>query len=173
MAKKPSQKRISFDRSALQDQATRQCFTQSFEEELARRRYGYFDQTPHALNASINDAFHVAAHATLPVTRSRAQRPWIRFQTLGLIAERSRARSGADFQLEKQLNAAITKSAKRDKDAWLNDLAGSGDWAQVRKLRRGFKPQQGRLKDAGGRFVSSEERAQTIAEYLETVQWAV
>ena len=36
-----------------------------------------------------------------------------------------------------------------------------------------MKHQQGRLKNRNGQLVSSEERAETLAEHLEKVQWAV
>ena len=49
----------------------------------------------------------------------------------------------------------------------------SGQWHEVRKLWKGFKPNQGRLRDLEGNLVSSEHRAETLAEYFEKVQWAV
>ena len=52
-------------------------------------------------------------------------------------------------------------------------ICASGDWDEVRKLRKGLKHQQGRLKNRSGQLVSSEERAETLAEHLEKVQWAV
>ena len=44
---------------------------------------------------------------------------------------------------------------------------------QIRKLRKGFAPAQGRLKDAHGSVVSSENRAEVLATHLEQVQWAL
>ena len=52
-------------------------------------------------------------------------------------------------------------------------MAASGDWSQIRSLRKGIRPAQGRLKDLAGELVSSEQRAQTMAEYLERVQRAI
>ena len=52
-------------------------------------------------------------------------------------------------------------------------MAASGSWSQVRKLRQKPKLNQGRLHDSAGNLVSSEERAQTFAEYLQDIQWAV
>ena len=62
---------------------------------------------------------------------------------------------------------------KRDRSDWLDYLLATGDWQQIRKLRKGFSPKQGRLRNTAGRLVSREERADTLAEYFATVQWAV
>ena len=43
----------------------------------------------------------------------------------------------------------------------------------MRKLRKGFAPQQGRLRDLRGNLVDSDTRAETLAEYYCKVQWAV
>jgi len=55
----------------------------------------------------------------------------------------------------------------------LSDIAGKKSWDQVRKLRRKTCHKQGRLKDSSGQYVASDERAQTLATYLQDVQWAV
>ena len=43
----------------------------------------------------------------------------------------------------------------------------------MRKLKKGFSPKQGRLKDSNGQLVDSDARAETFAEHLEKIQWAV
>ena len=125
VAKTTSQKPVTFDRSALQHPLTRRWFTQCFEEELTRLHSGRCDDTVQGRSSAVNNAFLLASKRTLPTTLAQPRRPWIRSCTLGLIDERSQARRNGTFQLEKQLNVAITRSAKRDKDAWLNDLARS------------------------------------------------
>ena len=67
----------------------------------------------------------------------------------------------------------IRTSVRRDRRAWLDEVLAQKDWAEVRKLRRGAPTTQGRLKDSTGRLVSSEMQAETMAEHLEKVQWAV
>ena len=62
---------------------------------------------------------------------------------------------------------------KKDREIYLKSLAASGDWHKLRQLRKPKKPSQGRLMDMKGQLVSSEHRAQTMAEYLAEVQWAV
>ena len=60
-----------------------------------------------------------------------------------------------------------------DRAEWLTELAQTGSWDGVRRLRKRPRLAQGRLKDSSGQLVSSEHRADTMAAYLETVQWAV
>ena len=71
----------------------------------------------------------------------------------------------------------LTKDLKRqvkvDKTVWLKELASSGTWEDIRKLRRPRKPAQGRLTNSSGVLVNSDERADTLATYLQDVQWAV
>ena len=74
---------------------------------------------------------------------------------------------------EKLLATMIKHSVKRDRAAWLDTLTATGDWNEIRKLRKGFVPKQGRLKNSVGDLVASDMRAETLAEHLEKVQWAV
>ena len=62
---------------------------------------------------------------------------------------------------------------KRDRTIWLEQLTVTGDWNEIRKLRKGFAPHQGRLKDMVGDLLASNSRADTLADHLEKVQWAV
>ena len=75
--------------------------------------------------------------------------------------------------LEKDLVRRIRASVWSDRRAWLDEVLAQKDWGQVRKLKKGAQTTQGRLKDSTGRLVSSELRAETMAEHLEKVQWAV
>ena len=60
----------------------------------------------------------------------------------------------------------------KDRRDWLDGLLETGDWASVRKLRKGFTPKQGRLRNAEGDLVESNLRADVLADHLEKVQWA-
>ena len=123
--------------------------------------------------AALLDSFEAAAKATLPRVSARAKKPWISTTTLALIDARIKARSVGDKAEESNLNANIKQCVKRDRSSWLHGLLATGDWSQIRKMRKGFVPQQGRLKDSEGCIVSSERRAETLADHLEKVQWAV
>ena len=67
----------------------------------------------------------------------------------------------------------MKRSAKKDKGKWLSDLASAGDWKSVRKLRQLTRSSQTRLLNSSGQIVSTDERAQTFADHLESVQWHV
>ena len=67
----------------------------------------------------------------------------------------------------------VKRSVKADRDTWLNALLEKGAWDQIKSYRKGVKHKQGRLRNLQGHLVSSEERAETLAEYLEKVQRAV
>ena len=67
----------------------------------------------------------------------------------------------------------MNQSAKKDRAAWLNRLAASGDWQAMKTIRGGRPKQQGRLRNSLGQVVSSEMRAETLADQLESVQWKV
>ena len=87
--------------------------------------------------------------------------------------DRNHARRSGDFEAEKQLNNRIKQSVKKDRADWLDYLLAAGDWGEIRKLRKGFCPNQGRLKNAAGHLVDSNDRAETLAQYNSEVQWAV
>ena len=125
------------------------------------------------LYARMVDAFHHAADASLPNRVAAPKRPWISACTLDLLDRRLYARRWGHIAEECSLNKQIRVSVERDRSSWREGLLISGDWQQVRRLRKGFKPSQGRLKDSSGAFVSSELRAETLADHLERIQWAV
>ena len=81
--------------------------------------------------------------------------------------------NGATAEAERAMTRSIRRSAKQDREQWLTDMAGSRDWSDIRALRGKLKKKQGRLHNLQGIPVSSEERAETFAEYLEKVQWTV
>ena len=67
----------------------------------------------------------------------------------------------------------IKKNIRSDREQWLLALAETGTWKNVRELGKPRKHNQGRLKNLEGEIVSSEERVEAMAEYLEKVQWKV
>jgi hypothetical protein len=68
----------------------------------------------------------------------------------------------------------VKRSATNDRKKRLESSLINGDWDGVRRLRQGGKQEKrGRLRDADGKLVASDQRAETIAQYLERVQWAV
>ena len=102
--------------------------------------------------------------------QATAKHPWISSATLTLIDQRSSARLAKDIFNERRIHKQIKISVKNDRSKWLNTLLQTGEWQQETKLRKGVQPKQGRLRNLSGELVSSEERADTLAEYLEKVQ---
>ena len=111
--------------------------------------------------------------ASIPVTRRVKSKPWISQATLDLIELQDDARRDGLFEEEKQRKKDIKRSVKRDRADWLRQLASKGDWKSLQQLRKGRRVQQTRLHRDDGNPVSTEERANTFADYLEQVQWRV
>ena len=134
-------------------------------------------QLPHhdvnQLCLHISGAFEAASETIQEERQSDKKRPWISARTLHLLDLRVVARTTNNFEEEIRLHKLVRQSAKKDRNNWLTELAGSGSWGALRRLRKEITHNQGRLKDAKGDFVSSEDRAQTFADYLESVQWRV
>jgi hypothetical protein len=164
---------LKVNRRALQYFSVRRRFTDAFHGEMLQTGLSMQDNTIDESILGINGAFKSAAGLTLPQTELVPNKPWIRHDTLVLIKQRNCARTQGRHSDETALNKRVRMSAKRDRGAWLDNLVETGDWAQIRRLRKGFRPKQGRLKDSNGKVVSSEDRAQTMADYLQSVQWAV
>ena len=99
--------------------------------------------------------------------------PWISSATLELLRLHREARLSGHWDQEKQLRLEVKRSAKQDRARWLENLAPSGDWRSLRLLRIGRPVKQGRLRDANGDLVSSDLRAETLADHLAHVQWRV
>lgn len=93
--------------------------------------------------------------------------------TLGLIGERAAARRRHDLAAEKLLHRAVRRAARADRGRWLDGLVADGTWKGVRSLSRPKLRRQGRLGNLEGELVGSEDRAETMATYLERVQWKV
>ena len=139
-------------------------FRQRFSQRIARRCM----EGPQSW-ASYCEMVHDLAKSELPVKQKQPNKPWISQATLELLEARRTARLSGNFILEKDLRKATNKSAAKDRTAWLERLGSEGDWKNLAKLREGFKPKQGRLRNMAGQIVSSEDSAETLAEYLENV----
>ena len=77
---------------------------------------------------------------------------------------------------ETHLGKRIRRSARRDRARWLDVIASSWSWHAIKQDRvndHGPSKTQGRLRELQGSVVDSNERAQTLADYFEQVQWRV
>ena len=89
------------------------------------------------------------------------------------MEQRNEARIRKDWDHEKYMNKLIKYSVKIDRSLWLNDLISNASWTQIRKLRKPPKNAQGRLLNIHGDHVFTNERAETLAEYYEKMQWHI
>jgi len=145
----------------------------SFGQELL---HGHEDETAEGLDQkwdAVRTTIQDAVEKHIPTVKACKRKPWISQDTLELICQRNDARKAVDRENEQILRKMIQKSARKDRAAWLNNLAGKGDWQSLKKLRKSKQVSQTRLLDAQGQVVSTEFRAETLAEYLEKVQWCV
>ena len=124
------------------------------------------------LSSYITNALKAAEESAIPEMRAVPRRSWIRQPTLDLINERRLARAAGDYEEEARLYKAVRKEASGDRAAWLTELVGQWTWAATRRLR-GQNKGHGRLANEHGELVESDQRADTFAEYLERVQWAI
>ena len=117
-------------------------------------------------------SFQQSAERCLHQTKRQARKPWISSRTLHLLEERDKARTSCNPHWEKMLHVQVKQSVKMDRSQWLDDLFKTEDWNEIRRLRKGHHPQSGRLKNADGNLVESDQRAEPLANYFGSVQWA-
>ena len=128
--------------------------------------------TADELCSAMATSFQQSAERCLHQTKRQAHKPWISSRALHLLEERDKARASRNPHLEKQLHGQVKQSVKIDRSQWLDDLLKTGDWNEIRRLRRGHRPRSGRLKNTDRNVVESDQRAETLATFFETVQWA-
>ena len=83
----------------------------------------------------VTTAMHKASKR-IPSRAVTANRPWISSRTLKLVERRNAARSNSNHALEVQLHRQVPAAAKRERREWIDDMLKSGEWDQVRRLRR-------------------------------------
>ena len=161
------------DKTALASEEVVVQFVSNFEAAMTDLISKEGDcSDPNAWQAWFEAAFG-EAQQVLPTTAAVASKPWISSSTLRLIDERNAAQAVGDRPAVSRLSSRVRASAKQDRRNWLDALVESGEWSRVRQLRKGFAPKPSKLKNAAGTPVDSTQRAETLAEYYESVQWRV
>ena len=156
--------------SELQSACTSSLFATYFHECMLQCHCE--NGTADELCTAMATSFQQSAERCLHQTKRQARKPWISSRTLHLLEERDKARTSRNPHLEKMLHGKVKQSVKMDRSQWLDDLLKTGDWNEIRRLRKGHRPQSRRLKNADGNVVESDQRAETLANYFESVQWA-
>ena len=101
------------------------------------------------------------------------KRPWISTATLNLIDARNNARLNYDYGHEVIPNKKTKQAVCKDRSNWLSALIKSGAWEELKALRAKPQRRYGRLRDRDGHITASDEKACTLADYFETIQWSV
>ena len=168
--KRPSTARNKMDIGSLGDEVMASRFNAVFLKSLGS--YPDRNVSIEAKATAISSAMGEAAKV-LPQLEVSAKRPWISSKTLALIERRNGARRAGLQQQCSDLSKQVKYSAKEDRRKWLDDNLAKGGWQAIRRLRAGRSQKPGRLRDKEGNLVSSERRAETLADYLEHVQWQI
>ena len=113
------------------------------------------------------------ASADLPEHKPSPHKPWISQTTLDLLDRRLTIRYGHDYDYNNEavLTKQIKASVKKDKTQWLEKLASTGSWDDIKFLRNKKKLKQGRLRDSNGHIVDITAKADTFAKHLQDLQW--
>ena len=154
----------------LQSACTSSLFATSFHECMLQCNCenGTADEVCAAMAAS----FQQSAERCMLQTKRQAHKPWINTRPLHLLEVRVRARASRNPDLGKILHGQVKQSVKMDRLQWLDDLLITGDWNEIRRLRKEHLPRSGGLKKADGNVVESDQWAEILATYCESVQWA-
>eukprot|EP00973_Karenia_brevis_P063195 8786310-Karenia_brevis.AAC.1 len=123
------------------------------------------------LNDRITSAFKTATDEMIPSSSSKRSQPWISEQTLVLIEKRQECRRSGNWEEEKELNKKIKHGAREDRKRWILHMLEEGDWAAIKRYRKGFQPKLGRMRNMEGNLVDSTQKSETMAQYFESVQW--
>ncbi len=162
-----------YDITALHTSPSTKNMFASYFDVLANNDATVDDASLDNSSSSFSNRVQEAMEATLPELKATPKRPWIGNRTLDLVNQRDLARKHRQRPLEVALNKQIRTSAKRDRAVWLSGVTTGGSWSAIRQLRRPRPPQRGKLNNLDGVAVESHERAETLADHLEKVQWAV
>ena len=109
-------------------------------------------------------------------SRGRKKKKFIKHETWEKIQERNeKTRIGATKKDIADLNREIARMARRDKQSCLieefnenpNDINKRGLWKAVKGLKKKFVPNYVKMKNLDGKHVPLNQRAETIADYLE------
>ena len=168
--KEKRQRPERFDLSCLLRQPVVCEFSRAFVEAAALEN-AMADEDLNIRAEATARCMRSAAQASIPKLAATPRRPWIRTHTLETIELRNQARRNEQYGLEKSLNKMIKNLARADRKHWLEQQLVSNDWAAIKRMRKGRHRSQGRLQDLTGNLVQSSERAETLADYYEQVQW--
>ena len=154
---------------SLQDGGCKEEFSEAFCQEI--RTIGG-ERNADVMWETTKKALH-AAEQRLPDRKRLPNRPWISEMTMRLIDKRADARGRNDPEEERRLHKEIRLWAKRDRTVWMEKMLADGSWHQLKKIRKPKVPKRSKLRDPSGELVESMQWADTMANYLEDIQWRI
>ena len=156
------------DWSKLTDPETRKALAEKTQEKLSEGAYGKEGSWQELCDEALKSCKEV-----INEKQHKPNKPWISKRTLELVEHKRQARYAADWLEERRLRKEVRSSARRDRAIWLEELTATGDWNALRKVRKGTKHQQNRLRNSKGEVVPTDERAEVLATFLEESQWKI
>ena len=121
------------DRSLLKEASVATVFNDTFQRSLETQVRG---DDVNQLCISVANAFDAAAECLQVESVRQSRRPWITKATIEMVEARALARRDGNYDEEKRLHKLVRQSARRDRRAWLSDLAGTGAWKNLRRIRK-------------------------------------
>lgn len=164
------------------------CFPQFYEFHKPNRQQwekfnehvaGLMGQNSCTLNC-FQKAVLDSAKRHLETIPHEKRKPYISRSTWAKIEERNRCKhAGATTMEMRRMNREINQMAKKDKQNHLieqfndnpQDRNKKNLWKAVKGLRTKFTPQYVQMKNERGVHVPLNQRAETIAQYLENTHW--
>ena len=159
--------------SLLRQPHKRAQFINIVEQELEAVMQTCDTQDTSSLAEGWSQSFHTAAQLVLGPTKMQKKKPWISDRTLDHISKRNEAKFKQDPAEEARRNKLIKHSVKQDRADWFHDMLRQGDWKAIQKFRKSRSSNFSKMRNAHGKILFAHERAEGLAQHLETVQWAV
>lgn len=120
----------------------------------------------------ISEAMHVAAEECY-TKGAYARKPWVSQEVLQLIELRQDARKTNNYEREQELHKQIKRTVKDGRKNWLTTQLVGGNWKEIKSLKKGPTKKPLQVRGADNILVSSENRADTLADYFEHIQWKI
>ena len=164
-----AQHRIRIDVSQLKSEKIRECYSKKLVKDITKIDPAE-NLEEHA--KKIEAAIKKAAEATIPISRS-AKKAWISEETLKLADEKralkqTRNASTQEEQQYKGLCKKVKKSARQDKERWIQQQCEEIEkslaigrtrqaYSLIKMLQRKFTPRVSVIQDQDGKILQSQD----------------
>jgi len=119
----------------------------------------------------LKDTIDEALPRFIPKKERQAKRPWIRTETLELMASRAALAELGQLKDARELDMQVRQSAREDRKVWIKEGLEDNMWQPIRAIRRKRAPPVVTLEKADGTRSWDTPAAEVYGEYLETTQW--